>query len=460
MAATSPVILVELNELAPPLMNRFIAEGHLPSFARLERESLVFTTDAQEQGENLNPWIQWVTVHTGLTFAEHGVFRLGEGDAVPVRTLTELASEAGLRVWQCGSMNVRSKVPLDGAVLPDPWSAHARPYPDDLAPFFRFVQQNVQEHTNERVPLTWADYARFGWFMLTHGLRPATVASIGRQLLRERSGRYGWQRVAILDRLQWDVFSFYYRRLRPHFSTFFSNSVAHLQHTHWREFEPEKFRIQPSAEEREEFSQAVLFGYRKIDEIIGKALELAGPDATLIFCTALSQQPCVSWEEVGGKSFHRPRRLEDLVQFAGIEDPCTCAPVMSEEFSLLFRDEAAAQRASERLAALTVGSEKAFWASAKGSGVYGGCRIYRTLPADAVLHDPSTGRSVPFASLLYQADTLKSGVHHPDGMLWIRTPRREHRVVPEKVSLAAIAPTILSLLGLAQPEYMRAKPLG
>src|SRR5262249_18595119 len=157
------------------------------------------------------------------------------------------------------------------------------------------------------------------------------------------------------------------------------------------------------AEEREEFSQAILFGYRKIDEIVGKALALAGDDTTLIFCTALSQQPCISWEHLGGKTFYRPYRLEDLVAFAGIDGPCVCAPVMSEEFSLRFRDEPAAQRACEHLAGLTIGSEPAFWASAKGVEVYAACRIYRALPEDAVLHEPSGGGSVPVTELLYQA---------------------------------------------------------
>ena len=74
-----PVLMLEFNELSPELMHRFITEGHLPNFKRLSDESLVYVTDAQEAQEVLEPWIQWVTVHTGLSYEEHGVFLLGDG---------------------------------------------------------------------------------------------------------------------------------------------------------------------------------------------------------------------------------------------------------------------------------------------------------------------------------------------------------------------------------------------
>src|SRR2546430_3338229 len=78
-AANSSVILLEFNELSPELIDGFMRAGELPSFQRLYRESSVSTTDAQESAPNLEPWIQWVTFHTGLSFDEHGIFHLGDG---------------------------------------------------------------------------------------------------------------------------------------------------------------------------------------------------------------------------------------------------------------------------------------------------------------------------------------------------------------------------------------------
>ena len=43
---TPTVLVLELNELCTPLLDRFMAEGLLPNVARLRAESARFTTDA------------------------------------------------------------------------------------------------------------------------------------------------------------------------------------------------------------------------------------------------------------------------------------------------------------------------------------------------------------------------------------------------------------------------------
>src|SRR6266540_4177128 len=201
MIKDAPVILLEFNELTPALVERFTRAGQLPNFDRFYRESRVFITDAEETQDKLNPWIQWVTVHSGLSFAEHGVFHLGDGH----------------------------------------------------------------------------------------------------KLMRERLAGKRWKRAVLLDQLQWDVFRYYYRKLRPAFATFFLNSTAHLQHKYWRHMEPEHFTIVPSPAEQAEYESAILFGYQQMDKLLGEFIALAGRSTTLILCTALSQQPCLTYEDQGGK---------------------------------------------------------------------------------------------------------------------------------------------------------------
>ena len=53
--STASVMLIELNELSPPLMDRFIQAGELPNFARFYREAQVYTTDAGEKPPFLEP---------------------------------------------------------------------------------------------------------------------------------------------------------------------------------------------------------------------------------------------------------------------------------------------------------------------------------------------------------------------------------------------------------------------
>lgn len=458
MTKNGPVILLEFNELTPSLVERFMGEGKLPNFKRFYQEAKAYITDAQEAQDKLNPWIQWVTVHSGMSFAEHGVFHLGDGHKLAQKCVWDIVSDADLPVWVCGSMNPRFDTPLNGYLLPDPWTTTVKPYPEELTPYYRFVQRNVQEHTNTHIPLSPGDYASFGKFMVTHGLSASTVRSIAQQLVRERLGGSHWKRAVLLDRLQWDVFRFYYQTLNPAFATFFLNSTAHLQHKYWRHMEPEHFTIKPTREEQAEYETAILFGYQEMDKLLARFMDLAGDNATLVLCTALGQQPCLSYEDSGGKTFYRPRSFDDVLRFAGVTVSCEVSPVMSEQFHLIFENGRDAEQAEGQLRALRVEDTPAMLVSREGSTIFSGCKIYRPLTKDALLHAGS-GRAGPFFDLFYQGDGIKSGMHHPDGFLWIRGRDRGHQAFAQKVPLRSVAPTVLAMFGLTAPAYMTAPPL-
>lgn len=454
------VILLEFNELSPTLIEGFIAQGQLPNFKRLRDESRVYVTDAEEAAPNLEPWIQWVTVHSGLSYDQHGIFHLGDGHKLEQKCLWDLLSEAGYRVWVCGSMNQRVDLPIQGAVLPDPWAAESPPYPADLEPFYRFVRRNVQEYTNDRVPLSRSDYTDFLKFMVSHGLRPSTVASIVRQLVHERVNRKAkWRRATILDKLQWDVFRWYQRDLTPDFSTFFINSTAHFQHVHWRDMDPTPFTVKPTEEHQQEFGGAVLYGYKEMDRIVGEAMEMADSRTTLILASALGQQPCLIYEDIGGKTFYRPRVFDRVLEFVGAPGKYTVSPVMSEEFHIEFDTEANATEGARMLKALQVNGRPAMNVQQKGASVHAGCCIWETMPHDVVLEHTARGTSIPFFRLFYQVESTKSGMHHPDGILWIREPGAAPRATPERVSLLSVAPTILGMFGMPIPEEMSGTPL-
>ena len=102
------VLLVEFNELTPALMDRFIAEGRLPNFARMRRESLVYTTHAEEREPDLEPWIQWVTVHSGLPYREHRVFHLGQGHDLTARRVWDVGAAPGPRQPVSGSIKAKT----------------------------------------------------------------------------------------------------------------------------------------------------------------------------------------------------------------------------------------------------------------------------------------------------------------------------------------------------------------
>jgi hypothetical protein len=246
------VIFAEFNELCPWLIEQWMGEGLLPNFTRMHGQSAVFETFADvSDPANLEPWIQWYSLHTGLSFDQHKVFHLTEGATATHDDLWRIAHAAGRNVINFAAMNARP-FDLPGCVyVADPWCEDSNASPPTLNIYNRFVGANVREYSNPDARLTLADYAKFLGFMATHGLRFGTVAALASQLIEERvkDRRLSWKRATLLDRMQMDVFRHYMRKTCPDFATFFINSTAHLQHSYWREFQPDAFVTQAGADQ-------------------------------------------------------------------------------------------------------------------------------------------------------------------------------------------------------------------
>jgi hypothetical protein len=262
-----------------------------------------------------------------------------------------------------------------------------------------------------------------------------------------------------MDKLQFDMFSAIYKRLKPSFSTFFLNSTAHMQHAYWRNMQPEVFKTAPSEDEQREYSSAILFGYQEMDRLLGRMLQLVGDQAVVILATALSQQPCLLFEEKGGKHGYYVKDYAELLKFASVTHSFRIAPVMSGQFWIHLNNEPDAIDAQARLAALRVDGETAVRTRRENASVFAGCCIFRDLARDTALRIEGSEQSAPFFSLFYANEVVKSGMHHPNGILWIRHSDKGHSVRQENVGLISIAPTILQMLGLPKPDYMKGSSL-
>jgi len=438
------MILLEFNELCPSLLQKWMASGQLPNFRRFYDSSDVYVTEADElKAPNLEPWIQWYSLHTGLPYRVHQVFHLTDGPRAGHLDIWHALQNHGRKVWNCSSMNAGQLTGQNALFLPDPWCGSQETNPNDLAPFARFVAHQVQEYSNKENIASRHLIMEFGRFMLVHGLSFDTIFATTSQLLRDilSGGKTSWQRATILDKLLFDVFKYYYLHEQPDFSTFFINSTAHLQHCYWRHMSPDEFSVMPAAEERDRYANAILFGYQQMDKIVGRFIKLAGKDATLVLATALSQQPFLKYEAIGGQHFYRPRNVANFLEAFGLR-PNQIEPVMTHQYLLRFGSAAEASAVREVLSRVTLNGQQIFGFDAADAGsLYVGCQIRTSVDRSASMQLGGNLPSAPFFEHFYQIEGSKSGCHHPDGCLWIR--RGEHREHAEKVSILDVFPTIL-----------------
>ena len=448
MNAVSKLLMLEFNELTPRLMNRFMSEGILPNFQRLHDCSRVHLTTTSE--ERLEPWIQWVTVHSGVTADQHGIFRLNEGSTLDRPMIWDAVSNSGANVWLCGPMNVNDCEGIRGVVLPDPWSTIVRPQPIDLMPLHNFITKQVQEHTMSTSSLRTHEIFEFLWFIVRHGLRATTVVRILIQLLQEKTRKEDqkWKRATILDSMLWDVFEYIFGKTEPQYSCFFSNSTAHYQHKYWRHFEPEKFSFHADATQQTNYGDAIRFGYRNMDRIVGRALDLADNDTIIVLCTALSQQPLLKYEEIGGKKVWRPKSFRNLLDFAGVSGSYRVSPVMAEQSFVYFETDEAAAFAKSKIDSITSGGETVMSCKQSGESLFVTCRLIGDIPMDALVTCVSSNQEYEFSELFCSVGTPNSGMHHPEGIFWIRFPDGEHKIVDKPLPLTEIAPLLAKCLGV------------
>lgn len=330
------LVLIELNEVNFDLVHRYAAEGTLPSFKRLLSRDLRRTT-SEASYEKLEPWIQWVSAHSGLTAQEHGIFRLGDivGSKVP-QVFEELEAQ-GWRVGCISPMNAENRLRAPAYFLPDPWTRTASDGSFWSRVLAKAVGQVVNDNAKQRISASSA-LALLGGL-----LRFARSRHYG-LYLRLLAGSRGrpWRKALCLDLLLHDLHLLLLQRARPHFSTLFVNAGAHIQHHYL--FNARLERQGPRNPDWYAAADIDPFGemLEVYDRILAEYLDQ--PDFDVIIATGLTQQP---YDRV--KYYYRLRQHAEFMRLFGV--PCVdVEPRMTRDFLVRFATPELARQGQQRLA--------------------------------------------------------------------------------------------------------------
>lgn len=456
-AVARPIIVLEFNELCPHLVEKWIEAGRLPGFAALKAESSCFVTEADEADPvNLEPWIQWYSLHTGLPFKEHGVFHLTDGPKAQHLDIWRHLNNQGLKVASFGSMNTRKFTFPDATYLPDPWCTTESAHPSRYETFRKFVQQEVQEHTRSNTSQSLTQRARIAFDLKALGVKMSTFAKIAAQLSAEKFGlAEKWKRVVFLDWLQFDIFEKEMRRNRPDFATFFINSTAHYQHAYWRYMEPEAFVYRPTDKQIQRNGGAVFYGYRNMDKLITRSRRLAHKiGARVVLATALSQQPFLKWEEIGGQRFYRPVSIDNLLKKCDV--PATCIePVMTHQYLIRFDSTEDCKAAAEKLKKVVMDGAPILQVnSSDNTSLYVGCQLRKEVCTNKKITFPDRD-VVSFWNHFYLIQETKSGCHHADGLFWIQRGEKLSNANAARMSILDVFPVLCDALEVPTPVALR-----
>jgi hypothetical protein len=415
------VMLLEMNEVALPYVEQYAKSGLLPNFWRLINEHGYVSTESESEYEQLEPWIQWVTVHSGMSYGEHRIFRLGDAARSDVRQIYEILEEKGLRVGAVSPMNAANRLRNPAFFVPDPWTEGAVSGPGNLQRLYAAISQAVNDNAQARITLKSVLWLLGGFLGYA---RMSNLPKYLQYTLRARSNP--WTRALFLDCLLSDVFIKLWLETKPDFASLFVNGAAHIQHHYF--FNSSAYSGSQRNPEWYVGSSAdpVLEAYELYDLILG-SVQRAAPDARILVATGLSQEPCGS-----PVYYYRLTNHDGFLRKIGVEFDRVLAR-MSRDFLIECRDATLAKKAEEVLRSGALENVPLFEVDNRGDSLFvmltyphridvQACASFSTGEVD------SFGKHVVFVA-------MKNGRHNGTGYLIDTGSQGERK---EKVPLASV----------------------
>jgi len=428
-----PIALVELNEVNLEFVRFYVERGSLPTLGRLIAEHGVSRTVSEQHYHHLEPWIQWVTAHTGKNFSEHGIFRLGDIVKHDIPQIWDMLEAAGLRVGAVSPMNAKHRLRKPAFFMPDPWTPTditARPA---LTRLHAALAQGVNDNAQRRLTLASAvglvrgmlAYARFG-----------NYRRYMRLVLSSR--KYPWRRSLFVDLLLADVFTKELQREAPQFASLFLNAGAHIQHHYMFSsaaydgpLSNPSWYIRPGAD-------PLFEAYEMYDNVIA-GIMAACPGARVMLATGLHQVPH------GQTTYYwRLKEHERFLKRVGASF-ATVEPRMSRDFVVRCADAASAQRTGQMLGGMRVDDgEVLFAVDNRGLDLFVELVYSREVSASTVVWS-GTQQVVGFHNEVAFV-ALKNGEH--DGIGYFVDSGVAKAYAPQEFALADLPHRILAAFGL------------
>ena len=330
------MLLLELNEFDPELMRA--AAGRLQARQLQRLLSLHHShtrTDDQDERAGLDPWVQWVSIHTGQPSAAHGIKHLGDVENLKCPQLWELLEAKGISYGIWGAMNASKGKAARHCrfFFPDPWTFSEAACPGELNDFLalpRYYSKNYLDLDGRLLAVQALKLLRFilrpGIFWQLGQLLPFVLSHWSSASLRSP------YLFSLFDLVNTRLFCHYYRKSKPRFAVLFLNSVAHAQHHCWVD--------------RETLSKEMVFCFSVIDRCLDLIFSTIDEQDLFMAANAFKQTQSYAkneylYRQVNPHTFFRdfnlnPVRVEQLMTndsqlfFASPEQAETAGHLLNE----------------------------------------------------------------------------------------------------------------------------------
>ncbi len=336
------LIFIELNEINFDYVRDYNAAGELPALGALLREHQLVETTSEKNYDELEPWIQWVTAHTGLTLSQHGIYRLGDITKSDPEQIWEHLEKQGKSVGAISPMNAKNRCNSPAFFMPDPWTPGEVIGSPLLKRLHRSISQMVNDNAQGRIKTVDAFWLLAG--LARYARLPNYPKYVG-YVLGALRGR-GWMKALVLDLLITDIFHRMIRNPGPDFASVFLNAGAHIQHHYMFNSSVYRGELKNPEWYVDNTQDPVLDCYRLYDNFIA-SIRHTFPHSRLMIATGLHQDPHAETTFYWRLKDHNAFLSRHGVQFRVIE------PRMSRDFVVNCVDAAQASAAEARILSIT-----------------------------------------------------------------------------------------------------------
>ena len=217
------LVLISLNELNFDIAKKYLPDEKLNNLEKISK--YIYETECNEEYKNLEPWIQWPTIYTGLTAAEHNLFRLGDSVNQNHQTVFNQIEDLGYQVGAISPMNVANNLKNPSYFIPDPWtdtksdnSFWSNLISETLS---YFIKKNSEKKFNP------ACYFKLALILFRFGKIKNYFMYLK---LLFTSFNKNWRKALFLDLLLNDIHLNFLKLKKTKFSNLFLNGIAHIQH--------------------------------------------------------------------------------------------------------------------------------------------------------------------------------------------------------------------------------------
>ena len=238
------LIAINLNEFNLDFL-KFGAKKYnykyIKKFLKINKTK-TFSKDLK-QDRNLDPWVQSISMNTGIRSKKHKIYNLGEKIPKKIIQIWDKLSKQKKNCAVWGTMNTSFKNNKYIKIfLPDPWNYQNKVKPNELKNFYELPRVYAQNYTSFSLYSNFKKIFNLIFYLVKKlTLLDLIILFFKCLSIIPRKGFKNYIIFFLFDIISLKIFKNLSKKYKLNFSLIFLNSLAHYQHNNWNEHSSHKY---------------------------------------------------------------------------------------------------------------------------------------------------------------------------------------------------------------------------